>query len=154
VQKGLILGALLALAGCGTVDVHHARNPFGSFSGMSVPDLLSCMGKPTSVQQTAPDIAILQYDRKDTSAGFKASLAVLGSIQVGGGGGCSAVATISRTAVYEMTFPGSYEDSLFSVPYSACASLIHECLAHFDNTQLPPGYDGFAYLLPKNPVAK
>ena len=96
-----------------------------------------------------PDTAILQYNRTDTSAGLKATVTLLGSIEIGGGGGCRMVATILRDGtVADVSFPGSYSDSLFSAPYAACAPLVHELIAHPSSTGLPRNYDAFTWLLP------
>ncbi len=140
------------LAGCGYYDTQAARDPLGRHGlvGLSVPDLLNCAGRPDAVAQTGPDTAILQYDHKDESTGLKATLTLLGSIELGGGGGCSAVFTVLRDGtVADVTFPRSYADGLFTTPYSACEPLISECLAHPGRTALPAGYEAFTYILPE-----
>jgi hypothetical protein len=149
------LALLLALVGCGWQDAREARNGMTSpIIGMTVPDLISCMGKPTSVQQTGPETAILQYDHKDASAALKATVALIGSISIGGGGGCSAVFTIidgGRT-VADVTFPGAYDNGLLSVPYESCRPLVSECLAHPGDTgPLPKGDNPLEYFLPAKP---
>ena len=147
-RAALALITALALPGCGLVATREARDPGGKLVGMSVPDLLAGAGKPDAAQQTGPDTAILQYNRTDASTGLKATVTLLGSIELGGGGGCKMVVTILRDGtVADVAFPGAYEDSLFAPPYAACAPLLHELLTHPSSTSLPRGYDAFRYVL-------
>ncbi len=145
----LALVALLALTSCGYYDAREARDPRGVLIGQSLPDILSAMGKPDSVMQTSPDTAIIEYVHKDTSTGLKASVSLLGSIQLGGGGGCNVVFTVLRDGtVADATFPQAYSNSLFSTPDESCSPLVSEALHHPSSTSLTPGYSAFDYILP------
>jgi hypothetical protein len=130
-RRLLLAGTLMALTGCGYYDARQARDPLGAHSliGMTVPDLIDCMGKPDLVQQTGPDTAILEYVHTDSSAGLKATLSLVGSVSIGGGGGCRAVFTVLREGMAaDVAFPGSYNDGLLSTPYESCSPLVSECL--------------------------
>jgi hypothetical protein len=156
-KRLLLAGTLMALSGCGYYDAREARDPLGAHSliGMTAPDLVDCMGKPDLVQQTGPDTAIFEYVHTDNSAGLKATLSLVGSISIGGGGGCKAVFTVLRDGtVADDTFPGSYNNGLLSTPYESCTPLVSECLAHPGSTDLPKSYDAFTYFLPGAPAPK
>ena len=149
-KRALLAGTLL-VSGCGTLTTHEARDPLGrsTLIARTVPDLIDCMGKPDAAMQTGPDTAVLQYTRKDTSTGLKATVTLLGSVEIGGGGGCSVVLTILRDGtVADVAFPGAYTDALFADPLGACRPLVAECLAHPGVTGLPAGYDSFRWVLP------
>jgi hypothetical protein len=141
---------LLALSGCGFMDARTARDPLKSkVIGMMFPDLADCMGPWDSAHQTKPDEAIVTWKHVDSSAGLKATITLIGSLAIGGGGGCMANFDVNRDGtVLDVTFPGSYSNGVFSTPYSACESLIHECNAYPGNTGVPKGYDAWTYLLP------
>ncbi len=137
------------LAGCGALDTHEARKPWGVLIGMALPDVLSCMGKPDDVQQTGPDTAIIEYRRQDTVDALDLTLALLGSVRLGGGGGCRAVFTVLRTGtVADVAFAQSFGVGLISAPYEACRPLVSECLRHPSGAGLSPGYDAWKWLLP------
>lgn len=149
-MKRVGLLVFLLLSGCGAYDVREARTPLTSpIIGMTFPDLANCMGPWDSVHQTKPDEAILTWKHVANTDAFKASITLVGSVSIGGGGGCIANATILRDGtVADLAFPQSYSNSLFSAPYAACEPLVKECLGHGGSTGLPAGYDAFAYLLP------
>lgn len=152
IRSCVAVSAILLLSGCGYYDAREARDPLGrsSLIGQTLPDILSAMGKPDSVLQTGPDTAIMQYTRKDTSTGVKASLSLLGSIQIGGGGGCDAVLTILREGIVaDAKFTKAFSNSLFSPLDESCGPLVAEALRHPNSTGLPRGYDAFVYLLPE-----
>ena len=141
--------AALALSGCAGFDVHEVRDPQSQYSmiRMTVPDLIHCMGTKFTWQQTKPDEGELMWTRTDTSTAFKASIELVGSIELGGGGGCSVSADILRSGtVADIDFPESYNDGLLAEPYHACRPLIIECIGHQGDTGLPKGYDAFLYL--------
>ncbi len=148
-KRALLAGTLLALSGCGYYDTRQARDPLGrsAIIGSSLPDVLSALGKPDSVMQTGPDTAIIEYTHRDTSTGLKATVTLLGSIEVGGSGGCSMVLTVLRDGtVADVAFPQAYEDGLFTPPYSACVPLIAEVLRHPNGAGVPAGYDAWDWL--------
>ena len=53
--------------------------------------------------------------------------------------------------VVDAAFPGAYSNGLLSTPYENCAPLVSEVLAHPSSTEVPKGYDAFAYFLPGAP---
>lgn len=150
-KRLLLSGTLMLLSGCATYDVHRVRNPMDTDTliGRTVPDLVDCMGVGYTFKQTKPNEGVLQWDRKDTSTGLKATVTLLGSIEIGGGGGCSVAFDVLRDGtVADVNFPNAYNDQLFAQPYGACRSLILECLNHPGSTGLPAGYDAFQWLNP------
>lgn len=145
--RPLALLAALTLSACGAVDVARVRDPFGPVIGMSDADLFSTLGKPSDVQRSGPDTAALTWRRNDTTTALRVTVPLLGSVEAGGGGGCELVVTIDRRKVLTVAFPGAYQDSLFAVPYAACGPLIHELIAHPNDTgERPRDYDAFRYL--------
>ena len=151
-MKAAALGLAVLLTGCGAYDVRQARDPLGRsrIIGMALPDLLGSLGKPDAIMRTVPDTALIEYVRLDPSTGLKATVSLLGSIEIGGGGGCKVVLTILRSGtVADVAFPASYSDQLFSPPYSACAPLVQEAIAHPNGAGAPAGYDAFAVLFPE-----
>ncbi len=157
-MKGLVpLLLVVALSGCGLLETRQTRDPQSrsEIIGMALPDLLSSLGKPDSVMATGPDTAVIQYSHVDTSPGLEASFLLLGSIKLGGGGGCRVVFTVLRSGtVADVAFPFSYSDNLFSAPYSACAPIISEPLRYPNKAGAPKGYDAFQVLFgtPQVPV--
>ncbi len=154
-KRALLAGTLLALSGCGLLETRETRDPQSrsEIIGMALPDLLSSLGKPDSVMATGPDTAVIQYSHVDTSAGLEASFLLLGSIKLGGGGGCRVVFTVLRSGtVADVAFPFSYSDNLFSAPYSACAPIISEPLLYPNSAGLPKGYDAFQVLFGNSQV--
>ena len=148
------LGLLAALCGCASWDVHEARDPFGKHSliGLSVPDLVQCMGTDYVFRPLKPDEGVLMWTRKDESTALKASVTLVGSLELGGGGGCSVAFDVSRRGtVYDVHFPQVFNDGLLAEPYHACKPLIAECLGYHGDTGLPVGYDAFAYLAAGKP---
>jgi hypothetical protein len=144
----------LALCGCATYDVHQLRDPMAKHTliGTAVPDLVNCMGTDYTFKQVKADEGVLQYTRKDTSDGLKASVTLIGSVQIGGGGGCSVAFDVLRDGtVADVHFPNVYNDQLFSEPYAPCRALIKECVSYAGNTGIPKGFDAFVYL---DPTAK
>jgi hypothetical protein len=150
--SALFLAVLLS--SCATYDVHEIRDPQSKHSmiGMSVPDLIDCMGTDFVFKPTKPDEGVMMWTRKDTSTALKATLTLVGSVELGGGGGCSVSADVLRdgTAV-DFDFPQSYNDGLLTEPFHACRALVAECLNHPGSTGLPKGYDAWVYL---DPAAK
>ena len=148
------LASVLALSGCASWDVHEARTPFGRHSliGMAVPDLVQCMGTDYVFRPLKPDEGVLMWTRRDTSTTLKASVTLVGSLELGGGGGCSVAFDVSRRGtVYDVHFPQVFNDGLLAEPYHACKPLIAECEGYHGDTGLPAGYDAFAYLQATKP---
>ncbi len=144
--------AALALSACGALDTYQARDPLGRsrIIGMALPDLLASLGKPDGVMQTGPDTAVVQYTHVDTSAALKATVLLLGSVELGGGGGCTVVFSVLRDGtVADVAFPRSYSEQLFSPPYSACAPLVSEVLVHPNGAGKPAAYDAWVWLFPE-----
>ena len=140
---------VLLLTGCGALDTHQARDPWGPIISSNVPDLISCTGKPDAVQQTGPDTAILQWTHQQSDQGISVTIPVLAAVKIGGGGGCVMVATVLRDGtVADVAFPGSYTTGLFAPPYSECGPVVSECLRHMGATMLPVSYDAFRWVLP------
>ncbi len=142
--------AILLLAGCGYYDARAARDPLTSpLIGMGFPDLVHCMGPWDSWHQIDRDVFDVTWGHTDSSAALKMSIAVLGSISVGGSGGCKANVTVLRDGtVAGVNFPQSYANGLLTAPYGACAPLVSERLQHHDETGRSAGYDIGVYLAP------
>ncbi len=142
----------LGLAGCGAYDAHRARDPYGPVIGMSVLDLRASLGTPSAPpERLSDDQAMIQYEFKDVSTAFKASVTLLGSIELGGGGQCRVVFRIARRGyVMDVALPLRSQDSLFSAPYDACDPLLAELIRHRSDSGVPAGYDAFEYLFPKD----
>ncbi len=150
-MKRLLLAVtLVTLAGCSYYDTRHARDPLtGPMIGMGFPDLYHCMGPYDAWSRLDKDVFDMTWTHVDNSAGLKATLALVGSISLGGGGGCKANATVLRDGtVVGLNFPQSYSNGLLSTPYASCAALVSECLGHPDSTGRSPGYDVSVYLDP------
>ena len=143
-----IVGAICTTA-CGTLDTRRARDPLGAHTlvGMNLVDLVDVLGKPDATLQTGPDTAIAEWTHVDTAAGLELTVALLGSLKLGGAGGCTAVFTVLRDGtIADVAFPRAYSEGLFAPPYSACEPLIGEALRHPGSTQLPARYDAFKWL--------
>jgi hypothetical protein len=145
----------LLLPGCASWDVHQARDPMSAHSliGSTVADIIQCMGTDYTFKRTKPDEGALMYTRKDTSTSLKASVTLVGSVELGGGGGCSVTYDVlDDGTVADVHFPNVYNDGLFAEPYHACKALIAECVGYKGDTgALPKGYSAMAIL---DPAAK
>ena len=149
VRLAVVLVALAALSGCATWDVHEVRDPRSprSMIGMTWPDLVQCMGTDYAWVPTKPDEAAVTWSRHDSSTSFKGSVTLFGSVEIGGGGGCSVTADVLRDGtVADLHFPQSFNDGLLAEPYHACKPLIDECIGHKGSTGLPRGYDAFPFM--------
>ena len=139
---GLLAG--LAVCGCGTAQVYHAR---AAILGMNATDLIACAGIPDRVMQTSAAELLLQYDQKPlpNSAWLAVSLPFGIGAKLGAPAECHAHFRVLRDGtVAGVSFSGpSMADNAGS-----CAGLVSECLEHPDQTALPPGYDAFSVLLP------
>ena len=144
---------LLALTGCAAWDVHEVRDPQSAHAIIgraTVPDLILCMGNDYAFKQTKPDEGVLSWTRKDTSTTLKASVTLLGSVELGGGGGCTVNFDVLRDGtVADADFSEVFNDGLLAEPYHACKPLVRECLSNPGSSGLPRSYDAFAYLLPE-----
>jgi hypothetical protein len=138
------LALLLLLGGCGSYQVHKARQ---DILGMSAPDLLACAGVPDKVQQLSDSELMVQYDRPaDNGSLLSIKALTMADITLGRSGACHAHFRILRDGtVSGVSFSGTTFS--FSGPYGDCASLIKECVEQPDRTQLPAGYDVFSILL-------
>lgn len=113
------------------------------------------MGPYTKAYKIKPDEANVVWQFTDKSAGLKVSVSLVGSISIGGGGGCTAVFDVMRYGrVVDVDFPQSYNAGLLAEPYESCGPLIQECLDHPGNTGLPPGYDLFDFIGVSTPDKK
>jgi len=143
-----LLLAVLLLSGCGLAATHEARSPSGVLIGGNVVDLVDCAGMPDKTQQTESDQMAMQWSVSSNTPAFQATLALVGSIQIGDAGSCKMVATVLRDGtVADVAFPGATA-SLTGGPYASCEQIVGECLLHPDSTGLPKGYDAIAMFLP------
>lgn len=145
IKLGLI-GICSLLMGCSEYATRQARDPYGTLIGMSMPDLISCAGVPDHIQQLDENQAVLQWDYKSEQPAFKATITILGSIEVGNAESCKLVARVLRDGTTaDVAFPGS-NTTLTGGPHAGCSNIISECLSHPSTTQTSKNYDAFQYL--------
>lgn len=119
--------------------------------GMTLADVLACMGTPDSKMKTTAGTAIVQWNEKTSDTPLELSALGFG-FKLGGSGECKAVATVLRDGtVADMAFPGTHNANFLSPPSAACEPLVEECLSHPSATQLPPGFDAWAILFEAKP---
>lgn len=146
-RRPFALALVLLLTGCSAITVQEARD---ALLGTTAPDLLACAGVPDKVQKLSADELLIEYDRPaDNAALFSLNVATMAGIAVGRQGACHFHARILRDGTVSGV---SFSDTSFSFagPQGDCQALVAECVNHPDQTQLPPGYDVFSILLPKD----
>jgi hypothetical protein len=137
-MKRIILCALLALDSCNAPISDEART---SVVGMTLPDLLSCAGRPDKTIQAGPEDWIVQYEQNQAVQPpftLKSAFVVSGELDIGARGMCHAVFRVHRGYVAAVHFTGPSLTA--SGANGACVPLIRECVTRADHTTLPQGY--------------
>ncbi|GBR03032.1 hypothetical protein [Acetobacter oeni] len=111
---------------------------------MTLPDLLSCAGKPVHTMQISPADWILSYDQDEpvqpaVTVSSTLPLGITPTVSLGASGTCHTVIRIHDGYVAAVHFTGV--TLTMKGATAACAPLIRECVEHSDRTSLPADYD-------------
>jgi hypothetical protein len=150
-KRTWLLGLLL-LAGCGAVQTEEVRSPFGKHSmvGSSIRDLIHTVGTPAKYTKISDprgmafDTLEAEWDFSNADTALSVTVPLLVSIQIGGAGKCTMMATVSRMGgeIMDIAFPQKHVDG-WTVDSSACGPLVAEFIEHPSRTELPASFDAF-----------
>ena len=146
-MKSIILITLLFLSSCAGISAQKAKT---SMIGETLPDLLSCAGKPSSTIAVNHDDIVLQYDQ-NTPVQPQFSIGGMDGISFGLGsmGICHMIVRVHSGYVGSIHYTG--QSWTFGGILSACAPLIKSCYDRTDQTKLPANYNQFEILGVKQP---
>lgn len=134
------LASIAILLGACTAPVSNEART--SVVGMTLPDLLSCAGRPDKVLHAAPDDWIVQYEQNQAVQPpftLKSSFIVNGEVDIGARGMCHVIFRVHRGYVAAVHFTGPSLTA--SGANGACVPLIRECVTRADHTTLPNRYN-------------
>jgi hypothetical protein len=148
--------SLVLLSGCQTYVASVAP---GKMRGMSAPDLIACAGIPDQKMKTKPDVMILEWVPKTTSAsgaktsGYSVSLPLGMSVTLSPPvDTCHMQATVLRDGtVADVDMSSS---SGIKGDDGACGQIVKQCVYDQSDTGLPKGYDAFDYFFPNDTISK
>ena len=146
-MRNIILVSFLLLSSCAGVSAQRAKT---SLIGETLPDLISCAGKPSSMIAVNHDDIVLQYDQT-TPVQPQFSIGGTNGINLGLGsmGVCHMMVRIHSGYVGSIHYTG--QSWTFGGILSACAPLVNSCYSRSDKTKLPSNYNQFEILGVKQP---
>ena len=131
---------LLALGGCGTLDAYRARS---QLVGAAEPDIIACMGVPAEKQYISMQQSVMQWDYVQSGTDVDVAFGIY-ELKLGRPGICHTAIRFDRGRVESVHYAGV--DVTPTDPDSICGRLVHDCLHHRENTQLPRDFSSVSVL--------
>ena len=131
---------LLFLDGCGTLEAYRARS---QLVGAAEPDIIACMGVPAEKQYISAQQSVMQWDYAQTGTDLDVAFGIY-ELKLGRLGICHAAIRFDHGRVESVHYAGV--DVTPTDPDSICGRLVHDCLHHRENTELPRDFSNVSVL--------
>lgn len=116
-----------------------------SLVATTLPDIISCAGKPDKFTQISSTDWVIQYEDAIARPAITMKGPLSTELDIASTNAvCHAVMRIHNGYVVSMHFTGP--SLTINGPNGACIPMIKECLHHKDNTSIPYNYDSKDYL--------
>ncbi len=131
---------LLLLGGCGTLEAYRARS---ELVGAAEPDIIACMGVPAEKQYISAQQSVMQWDYAQTGTDLDVAFGIY-ELKLGRPGICHTAIRFEHGRVRSVHYAGV--DVSPTNPDSICGRLVHDCLHHRENTELPRDFSNVSVL--------
>ena len=136
----VLLLLLLSLDGCGTLEAYRARS---QLVGAAEPDIIACMGVPAEKQYISAQQSVMQWDYAQTGTDLDVAFGIY-ELKLGRPGICHTAIRFNHGRVESVHYAGV--DVTPTDPDSICGRLVHDCLHHRENTELPRDFNNVSVL--------
>lgn len=141
-MRFLFLLSLILLSSCAGVPASESET---KLVGYTLPDILSCAGKPDQSVAINHDDVIIEYEQNTpVQPNFNIGGIYGVSLGLGGIGTCKMVVRVHDGYVGSIHYTGP--SWTVAGLKSACTPMIKSCYSRSDHTQLDKDYDQFAIL--------
>lgn len=146
-MKIFLITFLLILSSCAGIP---AKKSETKLIGTTLPDIISCAGKPSSITAINHNDVVLQYDQSGTTQPNFNIGGIHGvSFGLGGIGNCSMMARFHNGYLISIHYIG--QTWTFGGAMSSCTPIINSCYYRNDHTSIPDDYNQFQILGVKQP---